>query len=143
MFSCIANVPLNIVLGGFCSNITFQSTNCRELKVRLIKYDINSSRSNMMVAEKRAECCQFNLNTRWKTFTALCTSDAPQASSASVGTTSHCSSLSLCACHLKNLICPLFRGIWEVPGPFRRSGPPSRKPGWSAPSQSVTSPSTT
>lgn len=35
------------------------------------------------------------------------------------------------------------RGIWVVPGPCRRSGPPSRKPGWSAPSQNVMSPSTT
>lgn len=35
------------------------------------------------------------------------------------------------------------RGTWVVPGPCRRSGPPSRKPGSSAPSPSATSPSTT
>ncbi|MEQ2164232.1 hypothetical protein GOODEAATRI_004463, partial [Goodea atripinnis] len=34
-------------------------------------------------------------------------------------------------------------GIWVVPGPCRRSGPPSKKPAWSAHFQSATSPSTT
>ena len=34
-------------------------------------------------------------------------------------------------------------GIWVAPGPCRRSGPPSRKPDWSALYLSATSPSTT